>query len=140
MKVTVQILQPGDAVHLQLGTERINLPAPLDSLVLRLRDEGRPYTGVGSPTTTGWLFPGLLPGRPMTPSQLGVRLRKLGVYAIAGRRAAITQLAAELPTAVLADMISLHPTTAARSTVDAGGTWHRYAAELARVRNHQPDE
>ncbi|WP_131784328.1 hypothetical protein [Protofrankia symbiont of Coriaria ruscifolia] len=135
---TSQVIQSHDAVHLQIGTDHIHLPEPLAGLVLRLHDEGRPYIGVGSPSTTGWLFPGLLPGRPITPSQFGQRLRKLGVYAIAGRRAAIIQLAAELPATVLADMISLHPTTAAHWTAQAGGTWHRYAAELARDRNHQP--
>ncbi|WP_239342142.1 tyrosine recombinase XerC [Frankia sp. CiP3] len=36
------------------------------------------------------------------------------------------------------DLLSLHPTTAARWTTQAGGTWHRYAADLARDRNHQP--
>ncbi|HEY3632462.1 MAG TPA: hypothetical protein VGL21_16265 [Jatrophihabitantaceae bacterium] len=135
---TSQVHQPGDTMHLQIGTERIHLPEPLASLVLRLRNEGRPHVGVGSPGTTGWLFPGLLPGQPITPARLGERLRKLGVSAVAGRRAAITQLAAELPTAVLADMLSMHPTTAARWTAQAGGTWHHYAAELVRDRSYQP--
>jgi hypothetical protein len=74
----------------------------------------------------------------MTPSQLGVRLRKPGICATAGRRAALTRLAGELPAAVLADLLSLHPVTAARWTSEAGGTWHRYAAALVQDRNHQP--
>ena len=80
--------------------------------------------------------PGLLPGRPLTPAQLGVRLRRLGMYAIAGRRATLSQLAAELPAAVLADLLHLAPTTAVRWVRDAGGDWSRYAAELARDHGH----
>ncbi|WP_045878502.1 hypothetical protein [Pseudofrankia sp. DC12] len=134
---TAQITQSGDTVHVQFGTDRVALPDPLDDHVLRLRAEGRPYTGLGA-ATTGWLFPGLLAGQPMTPSHLGARLRKLGVHATAGRRAALTHLASELPAAVLADLISLHPVTAARWTSDTGGTWNRYAAALVQDRNHQP--
>ncbi len=47
-------------------------------------------------------------------------------------------LAAELPRAVLADLLNLHPTTAVKWMLQAGGDWTRYAAELARTRNHQP--
>jgi hypothetical protein len=46
---------------------------------------------------------------------------------------------APLP-ALLADLLNLHPTTAVRWTRQAGGDWTRYAANLARTRNHQPRE
>ena len=45
-------------------------------------------------------------------------------------------LAAQLPAAVLADLLGLHQTTAAKWMHQAGGDWSRYAAELAR-RPHQ---
>lgn len=125
-------------VFLRLGTHDVAVPEPLATLLGDLRRDGRRYVGVGSPPTSTWLIPGLLPGRPLTPGQLGSRLRKLGVYAMAGRRAALTQLAAELPAAVLADVLGLHPTTAADWVSHAGGSWNRYAAELARARVHQP--
>jgi len=70
--------------------------------------------GVGSPAATTWLFPGHLPGR----------------------RAALLDLAAQIPAAVLADILGLHATTAAKWMHQAGGDWSRYAAELAR-RPHQ---
>ncbi len=34
--------------------------------------------------------------------------------------------------------LHLAPTTAARWMQEAGGDWTRYAAEIARTRNHQP--
>jgi hypothetical protein len=51
--------------------------------------------------------PGGLPGQPITPGRLGGRLRALGIYAQTGRRAALTDLAAQLPAAVLADLLGL---------------------------------
>jgi len=79
-----------------------------------------------------------MPGRPITPSQLGERLRALGVRAMPGRRAALIDLAAQLPAAVLADCLNLSPGTAVRWMHQAGANWNRYAADLARSRNHQP--
>ncbi len=40
-----------------------------------------------------------MPGKPITASQLGERLRARGIYAIPGRRAALTDLAAKMPAA-----------------------------------------
>jgi hypothetical protein len=83
-------------------------------------------------------FPGLQPGRPLTAARLGARIRKLGIRAQPGRRAALTHLAAQLPAAVLADLLGIHPTTAVNWVHDAGGDWNRYAAQLTHTSNHQP--
>jgi hypothetical protein len=79
-----------------------------------------------------------MPGQPITPSRLGERLRDIGIRALPGRRAAITDLAAQLPAAVLADLLNITPGTAVRWMHQAGGDWNRYAAEIARTRHHQP--
>ena len=84
--------------------------------------------------------PGGLPGRPITASRLGQRLHALGIYAMAGRHAALTDLATQLPAAVLADLLHLAPGTAVHWMHEAGADWNRYAADLARNRNHQPGE
>ena len=39
---------------------------------------------------------------------------------------------------MIADLLQIHPTTAARWVHHAGGDWNHYAAELARDRVHQP--
>jgi hypothetical protein len=114
----------------RFGTDQIRVPEPLASLLGALLDTPRPYVGVGSPSTSPWLFPGHLPGRPLTPARLGQRLRKLGIDARAGRRAALINLAAQLPAAVLADLLHLTPGTAVRWVNNAGGDWSRYAAAL----------
>jgi hypothetical protein len=115
---------------------KVPVPGPLAAAVRDLAVNGRSHRGVGSPTATGWLFPGHMPGRPITPSTLGERLRAIGIYAQPGRRAALLDLAAQMPAAVLADALGLHQTTAAKWMHQAGGDWSRYAADLAR-RPHQ---
>ena len=125
-------------VLLRLGRGEITVPEPLAGLLLELLAHGRPYVGVGSPSASPWLFPALLPGQPLTAARLGERLRLLGIYAQAGRRATLTQLAATLPAAVIADLLHIAPTTAVRWVHQAGGDWNHYAAELARDRIHQP--
>jgi hypothetical protein len=133
---TSQVACRGDGTFLSLGRHDVLIPGPLAAAVLQLITGGRGYRGVGSPAATTWLFPGHLPGRPITPATLGQRLRAIGIYAQPGRRAALLDLAAQLPAAVLADLLGLHENTAARWMHQAGGDWSRYAAELAR-RPHQ---
>jgi hypothetical protein len=134
---TSQVSRRGDTVTIRLGRHHVPVPTPLASAVLDLISSGRNYRGIGSQPQTTWLFPGHMPGRPITPARLGERLRTLGVYAQAGRRAALLDLAAQLPAAALADLLGLHETTAAKWMHQAGGDWSRYAAELARARPHQ---
>jgi hypothetical protein len=78
-----------------------------------------------------------LPGKPISASQLAVRLRKLGIGALPGRRSTMTHLAAHLPAAVLADLLNLSPSTAVRWH-EAGADWTRYAAELVQDDDPQP--
>jgi hypothetical protein len=137
---TGQVHRHGDpdaVVSLRFGAHDITVPEPLSGLLTELIDVGRGHRGAGSPCTSPWLFPGHLPGRPITASRLGERLRLLGVRALPGRRATLLQLAAEVPAAVLAELLHLTPGTATRWTRDAGGDWSRYAADLAHRNDHQ---
>jgi hypothetical protein len=133
---TSQVTRRSDGTFLSLGRHDVLIPGLLADAVLQLITDGRTYRGVGSPAATTWLFPGHLPGRPITPATLGERLRAIGIYAKTGRRAALLDLAAQIPAAVLADVLGLHATTAAKWMHQAGGDWSRYAADLAR-RPHQ---
>jgi hypothetical protein len=135
---TSQVTSRDDAVLVRFGHNDVPVPEPLGVILTKLIRDGRAHTGTGSPVATPWLFPGGLPGQPITPARLAGRLRAIGVYAITGRRAALTDLAAQLPAAVLADLLNLAPGTAVRWMRQAGGDWSGYAAELARNRHHQP--
>ena len=133
---TSQITPRDDATFVLLGRHEAAVPRPLADAIAQLISNGRTHRGVGSPAATTWLFPGHLPGRPITPSSLGERLRDIGIYAQTGRRAALLDLAAQLPAAVLADLLGLHETTATKWINQAGGDWTCYAAELARQPPH----
>jgi hypothetical protein len=135
-----QVTCHGDDVHIRLGKHDIPVPPALGTILLTLITDGKPYTGTGSPAPGKWLFPGLLPGQPITPARLSARLNAIGIPVRAARRAALTDLAAQVPAAVLADALGIHPTTAVNWTRDAGADWNRYAAELARTRNHKRGE
>ena len=128
------------SLTLRLGTDPATIPEPLAGLIRDLLDTGRPYTGVGSPTDTPWLFPGLNPGQPLSAARLGVRLAKLGIDGRASRRTALIQLAAEVPAAVLSELLGFSNSAAVTWTRDAGGSWSRYAADLAQQRAHRPAE
>jgi hypothetical protein len=137
---TSQVTRHDDGVHIQLGKHDIPVPPALGTLLTALVTNGKPYTGTGSPAAGTWLFPGLLPGQPITAARLSARLNAIGITVRAARRAALTDLAAQVPAAVLADALGIHPTTAVHWTHDAGSNWNRYAAELARIRNHKRGE
>jgi hypothetical protein len=118
---TDQVTVRGQDVYVRFGQHELPVLEPLGALLQTLIRDGKSHVGVGSPAHTRWLFPGGLPGRPISASRLAERLRTLGISTQAGRRAALLDLAAQLPAAVLADLLNLHPTTAVRWMHEAGG-------------------
>jgi integrase len=135
---TSQITTRDGQVLVRFGQHEVPVPDSLAQILTDLIRTGRSHAGTGSPITSPWLFPGGMPGQPITPSRLGERLRALGIRAMPGRRAALIDLAAQLPAAVLADCLNLSPGTAVRWMHQAGADWNRYAADIARSRDHQP--
>jgi len=125
-------------VLLKIGAISIDIPEPLASLLVSLIENKRPYNGVASPPDSPWLFPGLAAGRPVNASNLGARLRRIGVRTLPGRRSAMNHLAGQLPAAFLADLLGLCPTTAVRWVRGTGADWSTYAAELVKapIANH----
>ena len=135
---TSQITEQDHAVLVRFGQHEIPVPASRGGVLTELIRTGRSHTGTGSPAASRWLFPGGMPGLPITAARLGARLRAIGIRAMPGRRAALIDLAAQLPAAVLADTLNLSPGTAVRWMHQAGADWNRYAADIARTHDHQP--
>lgn len=135
-----QVTRHDDGVRIRLGKHDIPVPPALGTILDTLITDGKPYTGTGTPEHGKWLFPGLLPGQPITPERLSARLNAIGIPVRAARRAALTGLASQVPAAVLSDALGISPTTAVNWTHDAGSDWNRYAADLARNRNHERGE
>lgn len=131
--MTVDSITTSDAgLAVRFGTQGVVIPAPLSDHVNSLIATGRArHQGIGSTPSSRWLFPGHLPGRPITASRLGQRLGAFGIDARAARRAAQAQLAAEVPAVVLAEMLGITVRTAVDWVHAAGGDWANYAATTA---------
>jgi hypothetical protein len=87
---------------------------------------------IGDQGTSAWLFPGGQPGRPISAYRMSERLRQLDILPAHARSAALFQLAAELPAAVLARMLGIHISVAVAWQRAAAGDWAAYAAEISR--------
>jgi len=119
-------------VRLRLGDRPITVPEPLGELLLGLVANRKGHAVLGEMGTTSWLFPGGQPGRPLSASRVTERLRDLQIHAGAARSAALLQLAAELPAAVIARLLGLHIKVAVEWQRASNGDWVNYAADYSR--------
>lgn len=128
------VVERDGEVFIRLGHEEVLMPGPLGSLLRGL--PWRRQIGIaGKLHHTEWLFPGRQAGRHQHPEYLRVRLRRLGINCRVQRRAALLQLASEVPASVLADMLNIAPSTAAKWVEWAGGNWTSYVADRVRYPN-----
>jgi hypothetical protein len=116
-------------VTVALGPDRLELPEPFATLITKLPHRRRVGTAAHLPNR--WLFPSTRAGQHATPGAVANRLRRVGATGRAMRHAALMQLAAEIPPAMLGGILGIHPTTAVKWTRLAGGNWSSYAAARA---------
>lgn len=122
------VVERDEGVFVRLGKEHVLMPEPLGALLREL--PWRRQIGIsGKLHTTEWLFPGRQAGRHQHPDYLRVRLGAIGVDCRTQRRAALLQLASEVPASVLADMLNLAPSTTTKWVDWAGGNWTNYVAD-----------
>jgi hypothetical protein len=133
-----QVRDHQTGLTVRFGRSDVGVPEPLAGFVRDQLAAPRRHHSLGAPPDTRWLFPGHLPGRPISAARLGERLGKLGIDGQAGRRAALLQLAAEVPAAVLSDLLGITAGTAADWAHAAGGDWTRYAAALVHTHAQRP--
>ncbi|WP_417556550.1 hypothetical protein [Microbacterium sp.] len=112
-------------VSIRFADDPIVLPPGVDTL---LRRHLRAVDSDGERSGSTWLFPGRNPARPVDQGGLGMRLKRVGVAAQTSRTTAIMQLAAELPAAVLAGFLGIHPQTAVVWNKLAASSWNSYPA------------
>lgn len=136
------VVADGSTVRLRLGRAPIELPEPLAGLVLDLVATRRGHAALTDQGTSPWLFPGGIPGQPLTAGRLAERLRAIGVRAGQERSNALFTLAEELPAALLAQMLGIHISAAVKWQRAAAGDWTHYAADYARRRTprHTPEQ
>ncbi len=117
---------PDGAVTVTFDDVPLELPEPLDRLVLE--QVARPGQASYATDTNPWLFPGAVPGRPISTGAIRPDLVKRGIHPAHARKAAMFQLAGQIPTPVLADILGLGDTTALRWASLAARDWSHYAA------------
>ncbi|MFF1794029.1 hypothetical protein ACFVXQ_07320 [Kitasatospora sp. NPDC058263] len=118
----------GDQAFISFGGQ----PAPLPPAVARLvstqalsrpRHLARPREGTAP---RQWLFPGAMPGRPVSAHRLGERLTAHGIEVRAARNTAVLALAQDLPSPVVSELLDLHITTAVYWGKRGGRDWTGY--------------
>lgn len=114
------------STSLQLGQHRLLLPPILADLLAALPVTRPRSTLPMSVVDPGYLFPGRTPARPVDAGMFGQRLKQHGISFRGGRNTALISLAAELPAAVLADLLAVDIITATRWAGYAKRDWHLY--------------
>ena len=120
----------GGAIYLQLDQSPVFLPPRLAKLILLHTCLLRPLSSISRDINgVRWLFPGLMPGRPLTANTLSRKLSRHGINARPGQHTALILLASELPAPVLAQVTGMHINTAVRWGKYAERDWAAYVAE-----------
>ena len=108
------------------------LPEPLAGLVLRLADTRQGHAATGDQGTSPWLLPGGRPGQPISPCQLGERLRQIGIRPAQGPLHRPVPARHRTPAAILARMLGIHIDVAVAWQRISAGDWMTYAADVSR--------
>jgi hypothetical protein len=126
--------------HLVLGRHPVLLPPRLAELLRQLAEHPqlRPQLSRAHPGPR-WLFPGMVPGKPISTHGMTQKLNRHGIPVRTARNAALAALAADLPSPILADVTGMHRHTALRWVAYARRDWVEYLAARAQQSGH-PDE
>ena len=137
-----QVIQLEDDHFLQLAGNVLLLPPPLAALLAQLplpRNNNRtviPPTDSSAPL----LFTGFNHTRPLDSRTFGARLLRSGITPHASRNTAMMTLAADLPAAVVADLLGIHDTTATLWAHRTKRDWHTYLAHRRTDTNHRSSD
>lgn len=132
--LTADHLQLGEQhSYLVLGQRPVLLPPRLARLLKRLAEQPQPRSLLSQVQEQGprLLFPGMVPGRPISPHAMTQKLARHGITVRAARNGALASLAADLPAAILADLLGMHVNTAVRWVTLARRDWTDYLADRA---------
>jgi hypothetical protein len=120
--------KPRGSAHLTVtfDTEAVELPEVIDRLVLDQRTHAT--SDRYATHRSSWLFPGRHAGRPLATENFRSQLVALDIAPNQACKAAMFQLAAEMPAPVLADLLGVAPATASRWAKLAARDWSQYTA------------
>ncbi|WP_176926748.1 hypothetical protein [Actinokineospora alba] len=119
---------PTGQTWLRYGGHRLQLPPAVATLILNQRDGASTVSVVGRsrPQDHQWLFPGGFPGRPARDAIYRALRSHLGLHLRRARSAALASLAAQIPAAVLAQLLDININTAIAWANYAQHDWTTY--------------
>jgi hypothetical protein len=114
----------------------------LADLLRRLADQPQPRPLLSQVHDPGLrlLFPGMVPGRPISPHAMAQKLSRHGITVRAACNGGLAALAADLPAAILADLLGMHVNTAVRWAIYARRDWTDYLADRAAEQSRKSKE
>lgn len=110
-----------DRVSLTIGSDPIELPAPLGRAVLDLMN-------ASAPKSDRWLYPGRNPGAHLTAGTLAQRLTRYNLPLADARATTLLELAQHMHPRLISDLLGLSTTAATRWWRLASGDWTKYPA------------
>ncbi len=120
------LVDDDDAVHIRLGDPPSPAPHPFGHLLLELSNN-RDHLNIAHNAASNWLFLGRRAGQPINYIALRVRLNTIGLSPGSARVGSLRQLVLQIPAPVVSAALGFHRTTTHRQSVNAAGTWNRYA-------------
>jgi hypothetical protein len=129
-----QLSCQGKHTYLTAGRRPALLPPRLANLLQDLATKPEPQRRPSvhaDRRAAQWLFPGLVPGQPIANHAFTTRLSRHDINVRIARNGALAALAADLPAAVLADLLGMHINTAIRWVKYVGRDWADYIAARA---------
>jgi hypothetical protein len=125
--LTVEHIQrDGDDTYLDFGSQPLFIPPRLAVLLNVLAASPRRLSMVPVARDRRWLFPGVVPGEPLSEPGFMQLLRRAGVSTRAARSAALIAFAAELPPSVLAELLGVTIHTAQKWAARSRPDWAAY--------------
>jgi hypothetical protein len=127
-QITVeQVRVAEDGVFFRPANDWIDVPDPLASLLASYLLQRTNMATAANPDSP-WLFPGTMPGKPITMDGLLKQFLQAGVPALSGRSGTWQSLVREGPPTVLAEALGISPVTAMGHAARAGADWLAYAS------------
>lgn len=131
------VVNIGDDTCVVMGREPTPLPEPFSALIVQLVQLRRGQQRARMASGQRLLYPGKNYGQPTTTDALTKRLGAIGIVARACRNAALMEMAAELPAAILRDLLGIHINVAVEWNRTAGHSHASYVGRLKRQRDKQ---
>jgi len=105
----------------------IEMPEPLAELIRT--HLGRRGQASYASRDNGWMFPGGIPGRPLSTENIRGQLVARGIRPHSARHAALFALSAQVPQEILAQALGISQTAATRWAALAGRDWGAYVSQ-----------